>query len=421
MVNSFNILRFFITSQALLKSAFGVKKIHADATHKCTWQGFPVLLVGTTDMFRKFHAFGVAVCTHERTADFEFIFESVKSGLADIFNEQMKPDILISDAAGSIHAGFRNVFGEDKAVAMCWYHMRAAVSKKIPTYLRDQNQRFGFMSDVDKLQLSKSHDVFNVAADLFVKKWNPISEDLVHYFTEEWLIKNRYWYEGFSHKTPSTNNALESFNRLIKDEQTLRQRMDLGEFRFAMFKMVQQWSIEYESGLNSINNDGPKVTLEIETIAYQWANSNVAISTKRSKRQVVYRVASRSGNSTLRLEISFVIYRNLVYSTFSDVQCEDLFADRTTLNTWKDFDDFKKKSFSYFDIVFPSPLNKQNWIEGRCDCGRFFKEFICEHVIGLALRLKVTTVRDEAKNIPIGMKRKRGRPAKAKPALVLQD
>lgn len=71
----------------------------------------------------------------------------------------------------------------------------------------------------------------------------------------------------------------------------------------------------------------------------------------------------------------------------------------------------KKKSFSFYDVVFPSPLNKENWMEGKCDCGRFFKECICEHVIAIACRLKLTTVREEVEqsNIPIGNKRCRGR------------
>ncbi len=40
----------------------------------------------------------------------------------------------------------------------------------------------------------------------------------------------------------------------------------------------------------------------------------------------------------------------------------------------------------------------------------FLKEYMCKHVLGIAIRLKVFQVCLEAKNIPIGQKRKRGRP-----------
>lgn len=256
-------------------------------------------------MYRKFHAFGVAVCTNEKTVDFEFVFNSVKSGVLNIFDEMLNPQFLISDAAGSIHAAFKNAFGENRSIVMCWYHMRSAVSKKLSTYFRDQNQRLKFLCDLDKLQLSKSPDVFDKASILFIEKWRLVSQELVQYFTSEWLNKNRHWYEGFAHYTPSTNNAVESFNRKIKDEQTLRERLDLSQFRFAINKMVTEWSIEYESGLNIINNDGPNITLGIETNAYNWANSAVEISTKRGKGKVCYRISSNSGTLILGNSLNY--------------------------------------------------------------------------------------------------------------------
>jgi hypothetical protein len=50
----------------------------------------------------------------------------------------------------------------------------------------------------------------------------------------------------------------------------------------------------------------------------------------------------------------------------------------------------------------------------------FYKHYMCKHVMGLAIRLKLTSPPLEAKNVPIGQKRKRGRPTKSKPALIIQ-
>ena len=48
------------------------------------------------------------------------------------------------------------------------------------------------------------------------------------------------------------------------------------------------------------------------------------------------------------------------------------------------------------------------------------KYYICKHIIGLAARYKLCSIPLEAKNIPLGQKRKRGRVAKAKKALIVQ-
>lgn len=77
-------------------------KLHADATYKLIWQGFLVLICGTTDMRRHFHPFGVGVCVNERQEDFTFIFNTIKQKALHIFNVQPDFKVLISDAAGNL-------------------------------------------------------------------------------------------------------------------------------------------------------------------------------------------------------------------------------------------------------------------------------------------------------------------------------
>jgi hypothetical protein len=50
----------------------------------------------------------------------------------------------------------------------------------------------------------------------------------------------------------------------------------------------------------------------------------------------------------------------------------------------------------------------------------FFKSYIYKHVCGIAIIQNLFAVPPEAKNIPLGEKFKRGRPAKAKNALIVQ-
>ncbi|CAF1299183.1 unnamed protein product, partial [Rotaria magnacalcarata] len=88
------------------------KKIHADATYKLIWQGFPVLIVGTTDLDRHFHLFGMAICSNETTQDFRFIFRALQEGMKKLNLEEIDPDSLIADGADAIRNAFQDVFGE---------------------------------------------------------------------------------------------------------------------------------------------------------------------------------------------------------------------------------------------------------------------------------------------------------------------
>lgn len=125
-------IRFLVTSKLLLQQAIGVKNTHPDATYKLTWQGFPVLVMGFTDLHRSFHPIGIAVCSNEQQKDFEFIFESIVEAIHSLFNETFEPQYLISDAAKAIHNAGKKVFGDNIQIIMCWYHMRKNVSDHVP-------------------------------------------------------------------------------------------------------------------------------------------------------------------------------------------------------------------------------------------------------------------------------------------------
>lgn len=52
--------RFMLSTKYLLSLVSDCKIVHADATYKLIWQGFPVLIVGTTDRDKSFHPFALA-------------------------------------------------------------------------------------------------------------------------------------------------------------------------------------------------------------------------------------------------------------------------------------------------------------------------------------------------------------------------
>lgn len=380
--------RFVATTKLLLKNAIGSNRFHADATYKIIWQGFPVLVVGITDKHRAFHPVAVAVCTTEQEKDFTFIFASVKKGILSIFGVSFDPEYFIADAAIQIHNAAKKVFGPNIKIIMCWYHMHRKVADKTPTFLKELSKQTQFLSDLEKLQVAKSPEIFEIALELFINKWRVEAEGLIDYFERQWVEKNRNWYESFAKCVPSTNNALESNNRLIKDEHTLRERMELGKFRVALFEMMETWSVSYEAGIKTVVLDAPEIKLELWTAGYNFAKQNIKIT------------SSRRGNS--------ITYRSALSENIDDS------------TDWSDFDSFKKKSFAFYDTTFVYPTKRENWLQSECICSDYFKIYICCHIIGIAIRLKYITPPAEAKNVPIGQKRKPGRPAKAKSALVRQ-
>jgi hypothetical protein len=88
-------------------------------------------------------------------------------------------------------------------------------------------------TDIYSLQLARNSQIFDKASKLFLLKWknsNTQVDEFLTYFQGEWLGGLNGWYEGVSLFVPSTNNALESTNRVVKDESTMRERLPLGQF-----------------------------------------------------------------------------------------------------------------------------------------------------------------------------------------------
>lgn len=387
-----SVFQFMISSIQLLELAIHVRKMTTDTTYKLIWQGFPVFLVGTTDEQRHFHMFGICICTNETSSDFSFMFNALNKGVKKIFNVDIDPDYLVCDAAKAIHNAFTEVYGENKTVIMCWSHVRRAVSQKLPSFFPDKKKQNELLYDLDKLQLSRTNSDFDKAADLFVKKWESESDGFVSYFSGEWLVKNRLWYKGVAYNVPSTNNAQEATHKAIKDRHTIRNRFDLGKFREVLFQMVTSYSIEYSSGIREYHHK-PLIDLPIWTDAYNWAKTNAHINITKHRNWIKHEIPLKSNDDETEIDNSMM---------------------------WQSFDNFRKIYFMKCTATFPTPFNRLTWEKGQCDCADFFKKYMCMHIVGIALRMKFVEAPPEAKNVPIGQKRKRGRPALAKAALVYQ-
>ena len=99
------------------------------------------------------------------------------------------------------------------------------------------------MDAIETLQLSKNKKVFDIATRLFLEKWKN-EKKFLQYFSRDWLNTKNGWLEGLATYVPSASNALEATNRVIKDEDTLRERFVLSRFTVVLFPIVNKWSKE---------------------------------------------------------------------------------------------------------------------------------------------------------------------------------
>jgi len=84
----------------------------------------------------------------------------------------------------------------------------------------------------------------------------------------------------------------------------------------------------------------------------------------------------------------------------------------------KTFDEFRKLQFGTGVINI---FDEGTADSSLCSCPYFLKHNICKHALGMLIRLKVVQApEDTNKSIPLGQKRKRGRPAKVKRDLLVQ-
>jgi hypothetical protein len=284
---------------------------------------------------------------------------------------------------------------------MCWAHAKRKIENRL-SQINDKDKAKEILQDIEILQLSNSSSLFELGTTLFMKKWklnnkekNQSISNFLQYFDDEWLSSNSGWYEGIQLYVPSTNNALESTNRTIKDDGTFRERHVLSRFLTTSSDIIHNWSIDRDTSLTNAKHFAtePTISLALWTSSYQWAKANKNVICINNESYKVHYIPARDLDSIPQTDLNR--YKKQKFTTFNQ---------------------FKKS----FDIWCLEVENDSNWRKSKCNCPAFLKNYICKHVVGMAIRLKHCKPPAAAKTVPIGEKRKRGRPAKAKTALLMQ-
>ena len=112
------------------------------------------------------------------------------------------------------------------------------------------------------------------------------------YFEKEWIDSNDGWYEGVELYVPSTNNALEATNKVVKDEGTYRERHVLSRFLVIASDIVKNWSVERNTNIPNAKKFAkqPDINLQLWTSAYQWAKlqKDITCVENGTKKNILY-------------------------------------------------------------------------------------------------------------------------------------
>ena len=342
--------RFVLSSKYLLELACDVDILHVDAIHKLVWQGYPVLIVGTTDKQQKFHPLCLTVSTTEQKDDFQLLFKSMKDKIQSLFSSSFKPTILVADGAKSIQDAFTEEF-EDTTVRMCWAHAKRKMQSRIESDVQKSVQK-QMLQDVDTLHSITDKDVFNTASDLFLQKYDDQSK-FVAYFKEQWLLQNQNWYLGAAAMSPSTNNALEAFTKAVKDSNTLRERLQLSRFLVVAKEMVNAWSVKYiKQPDEHFIAKSPTISFKEWADSYNWAKlpKKILVVPRDDKNFIYYQIPGTEAK-----------------------ECK-VFDSHP-----ENFDEFKEQYFSKWEVALP--INKERWAQGTCTCPTYFKLYMCKHFL----------------------------------------
>lgn len=188
---------------------------------------------------------------------------------------------------------------------------------------------------------------------------------------------------------------------------TLRERLALGVFFDRTFEILQRWSKERKSDHPDYKPfaSQPETTLPLFTSAFQWTQSENAKFSKFRKmnEDTTYWFVASSSNKGTKVKDTGInkLIRKIKTPQFHS------------------FDSFKKFLFDMWMIKLCKSKEGVAWNECSCTCPSFQKRYICKHVLGIAMKLKLLEPPSEAKSVPIGGKRKRGRPKKSSKALIV--
>lgn len=329
--------RYLMSTTNLLKNAAILNhNICSDATYSMNLQGLPVIVMGSLDKAKKFHllAFGFTTNKKENTDDYRFCFQTLKKSVENIVGIIYNPSVLVADGDVCIHTAFKEIFGEDGTIKMCFVHMIRNVKRHLSAFGKNKTIRKELLDDIMCIQRLTSKESFAKGCELFFKKWkkspnyNEKMKTFLDYFKSQWIENMCWWYEGYLFGDPSTTNGVEGMNSCIKRVHTNHLIKNYPEMHILFLKYIRSFSI------NGLYDDSKVIHLE-PIASPELRREAYALCVELNCKKMFY---SQTYNNTLKA----VVFRQ---------------GSKKWLEEWEDFDQIRMKNQdNNFQIVVPGIL-----------------------------------------------------------------
>ena len=214
------------TSKALINRIPEAVIFHCDGTYKVLKLGFPLMVLGISDINRKFWPIGFMFSSHEQKEDYFKFFTKIKN-IAKKCGVNFDPHYMIIDACKAMAYALRKCFPKC-TIIMCWFHLKYNIRKKKH-----------WLGSKYKKVLNHINALHNTTNQLeFLELWKKIEKIWLKkksmkkfhkYFKKQWIESSFSNWQIF--KTPpgyaTTNNPIESYNNKIKTFFTNRLKLNI--------------------------------------------------------------------------------------------------------------------------------------------------------------------------------------------------
>ncbi|KAH7724315.1 hypothetical protein AAVH_08203 [Aphelenchoides avenae] len=371
---------FFVlwTTPHLLDLQKSQELLQCDATNCVNYNGFPLGVYGFSDVDRHFTPTLLSVGPSEDYAHYSSVFNT-------LLESGYEPTYVLGDG----HAGLTKATRETFITAvrlMCYAHVNRRVKKRVSEVPAEF--RATILSDLETLRYARSADEFQKLVPMMLDSWPDGAENFKDYFNATWGTGDLHrWYEAAS-PFVSTNNGLESVNKQIKDAHTLRKRLPFRSFVNTVEGFLHGWSIGA-----TVPPAKPKPTPQLYVDAYSLQRGPEPRIVARLPNRDIYVIPAASSKLRTMDEVK-AAYR-------------DFNADPPS---WIRFSEQR------FKVHVVKKLNPDNAVLYWCSCRDGARKRVCKHSLNIMCtpNVNIYTYPEDATAVPLGNKRKRGRPTQAK-------
>ena len=225
------LVKVFLTTSRLLSQIPKSETLMIDATFKMLLIKFPVIVVGINDAGRRFHPVGIVLSNKEDSDAFEFAIRAALDA-----KPEHRFQNLMGDCAASITKAFKR-FEEERKISsrkFCYFHISKDINDlfkrlKLPQVtstwkgILHKTFRTAYFA---RYRIHSIH-LLEVLANNLEEQSAP--DELLNFVTS-WRDEPSAWLACELNGAPTTNNALEKFNRDMKFEGGERINLSLETF-----------------------------------------------------------------------------------------------------------------------------------------------------------------------------------------------